>query len=449
MVAEKKLETLENSSVRLTITVAQDDVKKEYADIVATHSKTAQIKGFRKGKVPAEIMERKFGDALRYEAIQKILDTSLREAFDAIEEKPLPYSQPALDGELDFDIEKDLTFSVMYDVFPKIELGPTTGLTVEEPQVEVTDDDIAHELKTLQEQNSIVEEKEGGTVEKDDIVTVDYWEIGDDGVVADSKREDFVFTVGSGYNLYKFDDDVLGMKDGEEKTIEKEFPEDFENEELAGKKKKIAVAVKAIKTRKLPEIDDELAQDISDKYDTLDDLKEDIKRRLESTVESRVRETKVEALTEQLVESAKIDVPASMMEAELDMAWRNFVSQFRVSEQQVSQMLSAQGRTRDDLIEEWKPQAEKRLRGRLIVQKLIEDEKIEVTDEELDAELKRIAEDASTSIDELREYYEKNNALEYVRNELRERRLFDALFERNTVKPGEKVKLLDLLQRNR
>jgi trigger factor len=449
VVKEKKVEHLENAAVKLTVTVGRDDVHGTYDELLRDYAKTAQVKGFRKGHVPPEVLERKFGESIRFEASQKVLEDSLKEVFEEIEEKPLPYSQPFLDGELDFDVEKDFTYSVKYDMFPEIKPGEYKGLEIEAPQVTISKEDEERELTALQEQNAIVMDKDEGEVEAGNVVTVDYWEVDADGnEVADTRREDFVFTQGSGYNLYKIDDDVLGMKIGEEKTVSKEFPADFENEELAGTTKKLAISVKAIKERQLPELDDELAQDISEKYETLNDLKADIRKRLDDTVSGRLREIKVNALVEKIVEGSEIPVPDSMVAAELENSWRNFLQQFGGQEQQVLAMLQAQGRTKEDVLADWREGAVKRIKGQLVVQKLVELEGTEVTDEDVEAELESQASSGSVTKDQAREYYERNNMMDYLRRELRERKLLDSLIEESKVKKGKKLSFLDLLQRN-
>ena len=450
MVKEKNVEHLDNSAVKLTITVDQESLAGEYQSLLKEYAKSAQIKGFRKGHVPPDVLERKFGESIKFEASQKILEESLRSVFDEIDEKPLPYSQPSLDGELDIDINKDLTYSVVYDVYPEVTLGEYKGLEIEVPQVKVTKEDEQHELENLQEQNAIVIDKEEGAVEAGNIVTVDYCELDEAGnEVEDTKREDFVFTQGSGYNVYKIDEDVLGMAAGEEKVVDKEYPEDFEDSNLAGQKKKLKIVVKAIKERQLPEIDDDLAQDISENYETLDDLKKDIRERLERQVDTRLRSVKTNALVEQVVESSTIPVPESMVQAELENSWQNFVQQFRgASEEQILQLLQAQGRTREDLMAEWRDGAVQRIKGQLAIQKMLENEGVEVTDEEVDAELETQARQGGATKEQLKQYYEQQNMMDYLHREVRERKLIDKILEETKVKKGEKTTVLDLLGRN-
>ncbi|HUX52264.1 MAG TPA: trigger factor [Spirochaetia bacterium] len=449
MIKDKKVEAQEKSSVRLTVTVDKDSVRKEYDTLVTDYAKSVQLKGFRKGHVPVVVLERKFGESLKIEAAEKVLESSLKEVFDEIEERPLPYSTPRMENELDLEFDKDFTFVVSYDVYPKITIGAYKGLEIEAPQVIIGEEDEKRELEALQEQNSVVIDKDDSSIAKENVVTVNYVELDDkDAEVASTRREDFVFTVGSGYNIYKIDDDVIGMKKGDEKVFEKEFADDYEIESLRGTKKRIRVTVTAVKEKQLPAIDDDLAQDISDKYKTLDDLKKDIRRRLEESAESRIRQLKSDAVIEKISEASSVDLPESMIQAELESSWRNFVSQLRAQEQQVIAMLESQGRSQEQLFQEWRPAAEKSIKAQLLIHRMIEDEKIEATDEDAEAEVKRQAESGSMDSAELMDYYRKNQMLDMLKHDIQEKKLFDLLFEQNKVKNGDKVKFLDLMKRN-
>ncbi|MFP4550366.1 MAG: trigger factor, partial [Spirochaetales bacterium] len=255
-------------------------------------------------------------------------------------------------------------------------------------------------------------------------------------------------TQGSGYNLYKIDDDVLGMQPDEEKVVDKTYPEDFEEESLRGTEKKLKIKVKAIKERQLPELDDELAQDVSEKYETIDDLRKDIKERLEKTVDSRVRDQKRQALLDQLVEKTTVPVPESMVQVELENAWHGFVQRLRMDEDRVLQLLQTQGQTKEELQGQWRDDAVKRIKEQLIVGKLLELEGIEADDEEVEAELESQASGGSATKEQLRQYYEQQNMMEYLKREVQERKLFDKLFEESKIKKGKKLGFLDLMGRN-
>ncbi len=449
MIVDKQVEKRENANVKLTVTLDSSYVSGEYQNLLKDYSKKAHIKGFRPGKVPPKVLESKFGESLKAETTQRVLEESLKKIFDEIDEKPLPYSQPSLEDEPELDLEKDMTFSVSYDIYPDVEVGEYSGLTIEEPVVKVSDDDLQRELAAIQEQNAITMDKESGVVAKDDIVTVNYVELDEDGnEIEETRREDFTFTVGTEMNRYKFDDEVVGLKIGEPEEIEKSYAEDFEDEELAGTTKRIRVTVTAVKQRDLPEIDDELAQDVSDEYETLDDLKADIRKRLEKSVENRVRQQKVEQLLGKVLETSSVPVPESMVRAELEQQWRNFLQQFGGNEEQILPLIEAQGRTKEDFLEQWREQSTTRLKNQLLTQKLLEHEEIEASDEEVDAYIAEQAEGSSMTAEQAKEHYRSNNMLEYVRHEVQERKLFDALFEKNKVKKGKKQSVMDVMGRN-
>ena len=451
MVTQKDVQKLEHASVKLTITVDGAEAQKKYDELLKKYAKTAHIKGFRKGKVPPKILEQKYGEGIKEEATIEILDEGLKEALEDVEQKPLPYAQPRLDDEesLNLTLGEDFTFSVIYDVYPDIEVGEYKGLEIEVPDVKVLKKDEKRELENIQEQNSMVAEKQGGAVEKDDIVTIDYVEIDEeDNEKPDTSRSDFVFTVGTGYNIFKIDDDIIGMQKDEEKVIEKEFPEDFEHEEYAGKKVRLKVKVKTIKQKDVPALDDELAQDVSDKYETLDDLKKDVRAQLEETLKQKLRETKIEKLFDQIIESSKVDPPESMIQAELDNSWQRFIQQSRIGEEQVLQILQMQGKTKEDMMAEWRPNAERSLKFQLLVEKIRESEGIEATDEEAYEELKQQAEQAGQDYEEVKQQYEQNNLMDYVKTDVQNRKLFDFLLEQSKLKKGKKIDYLDFVQNN-
>lgn len=449
MVKDKKIEHLENSAVKLTVTIGAEEVKRQYAELLSGYAKSAQIKGFRKGHVPPAILERKFGESIRQEAAHKMLEASLMSVIEEIDEKPLPYSTPSLDDVVDLDPETDFRYTVSYDVYPKITLPEYKGLTIEVPQVTITDEDEGRELKNLQEQNAVVMEKDEGAVEEGNVVTVDYVELDDEGNEVDgTKREDFVFTQGSGYNRYKIDDEVLGMDKGASKEIEKTFPDDFEDSDLAGTTTKLRLTVKGIKERQLPEIDDDLAMDISEKYESLADLKTDIRARLESALEDRLRAEKSNAIVTQVVDGATIDVPESMIAAELENSWMNFVSQFRATEEQVEALLAAQERTKEQLFEEWRPDAERRLKSQLAVQEILDAEAVEAGDEEIEAEIQRQADANNVGLEQARSYFDQPENRRHLDRQVRERKLFDLLFQASTIKKGKKMSFVDLMQAN-
>jgi trigger factor len=450
MIASKEVSPKENSSVELTVTIEKDYAKNAYKKLLNDYSKKIQIKGFRKGKAPSHVLEQKYGEGIREETAMNIVEESLKIVFDEIDEKPLPYSVPALqEGSEKLSFEEDYKYTVVYDVYPTLKIGSYKDLEIESPDTKVLKKDEDREIEKLREQNSVVIEKTDGDVKKDDIVTINYVELDDeDKEIEGTAREDFVFTVGTGYNIYKLDDDILGMKKDEEKIVEKDFPDDFDNKDLAGKKVKINVTVTTIKVNEMPEMDDELAQDISEKYETLKDLRADIKKNLKESLNKKLKEIQLERLMDKIVVDSEIPLPESMLKAEMDNSWQNFLVQSRMDEKQILQILEMQGKTKEALLEEWRPNSEKSLKVQLLMAKLIEDEKIEATEEEVEEEIKTQAIGSGQKYEEFKELIEKNNYTAHIENDVKNRKFVDFLIAKNTVKKGKKIDFLDLLDNN-
>jgi len=443
----KEFTNLEKSAVKLTVTVAKKDVEESYNSTLQNYVKHAQIPGFRKGHVPASVLERKFGDSLKADTISEVIDKSLNEIFEKeTDNRPLPYAQPVMEEMPAIDLTKDLTYSVTYDVFPKVEVKNFAEITVKEPQVTLGDEDIAEELKSMQERNAMVIDKKDGTVEKDNIVTVNYSELDDDGEIEGSKREDYVFTVGSGENLYKIDDDIIGMKKGESKEITKKYKKDFEDSDLAGKTVKLFVTVTAVKVRDIPALDDDFAQDCNEKYKTLDDLKNDIKRNMETAKTRKIKEVKNNSLLEQLVANNPFDIPASMLKAELDGRWNMMAQQFQTTPEQLEKMILSAGQNKEAMLNEWTGDSEKMLKSRIIVDALIRERNISVTPEEIEAQYQVIADEGGMTVEEVKEHYKDPRAKEYLIDDTKENKLYDEIYKEVKVSKGDKVSFKELFE---
>jgi trigger factor len=450
----KEITRLEHSSVKLTVTVSKDAVRSRYDELLAEYIKTIQIPGFRRGKVPRQVLERKFGSALKDETLGKVIEETMDQIFEdesfPREDKPLPYSSPRIQDEPSLNLDEDFRFSVVYDVLPQFTMGPWKGLEVEVPEVELTDEDIGRELEALRDRNAIVVDRDDeARAAGGDVVTVNYLELSDAGEpIPGTEREDFVFTLGSGYNLFKFDDDILGMKKGEIRDIEKTYGTDFSDPDLAGKTKKIRVTLVSLKEKKLPDLDDELAQDVDEKYTTLEDLKNSIKERLTKNLDRRLKDITINALIEKIMETTPLDVPESMIRLELDSRWRNLARRFNTSVDELVKIMGASGKGYDDIMAEWRPDAVKALHSRLIVETLIKECAFEVSDEELDREFETMAEESGSSVEDIKKYYEKEEMREYLEEDIKERKLFALLLSENKVKTGNKKNYLDLVPNN-
>lgn len=450
----KKIEKLENSAVKLTVTVPQKEVQDNYNQIVNKYAKTIQIPGFRKGKAPVAVLERKFGEALKADIASDIIEKALEEVFSDIDKndeanRPLPYAQPKMDEAPKLDVNSDFSFSLTYDVMPQVDVKHIESVTIKEPQVKIGEAELKEELEAIRERNAVViDKKDTEAAAKDDIATVDYWEIDDDGKEVDkSKREDFTFTIGSGQNIYQFDDDIVGMKKGETKTLTKSWDKEYEDKELAGKTKKIGVTLKTLKLRKLPDLDDELAQDVNEKYKTLADMKADITKNLEAALTNRLREIKANALLEQLVEKNPITLPQSMLDAEIDARWRMTAQRFQTSPEQLEKLVASSGQTKEEMLKQWAGDSEKMLKSRLIVENLLKARNIAVTPEEVEAEYAKIADGAGISLEEVKKHYADASKKEYLIDDMKEQKLYAQLFEQVKITKGDKTTFADLFKK--
>lgn len=449
MKLNKEFTKLEKSAVKLTVTVEKSDVQETYKTILDKYVKNAQIPGFRKGHVPAAVLERKFSDALKQDALSEIIDKSLNEVFENEKEnRPLPYAQPVMEQFPELNLDSDLSYTVTFDVFPKIEVKDFSGITVKEPQVEITDKDIERELTAIQERNAVVmDKKDSESVAKDDIVTINYSELDEnDKEIEGSKREGFVFTVGTGENIYKIDDEIIGMKKNETKQITKTYSKDEKDADLAGKTKKISVTVTSLKIRNLPALDDELAQDVNEKFKTLEDLKNDIKRSLETAKNRKISELKNNSLLSQLVEKNPFDIPVSMLQAELDGRWRMMAQQFQTTPEQLEKMVTASGQTKETMLEQWTGDSEKMLKSRIIVDSLIREKNISVTPEEIEEQYAKIAQEGGISVDEVKKHYSDPRTKEYLIDDTKENKLYDEIYKTIKVSKGDKVNFEELFQ---
>ncbi|ADY12908.1 trigger factor [Sphaerochaeta globosa] len=437
MIADKSIKELENSSVALTVTVTAPTIENDYKAALQKYAATIQLKGFRKGKAPVSVLEGKFGKAIREESTFNTIEEALKEALQGVEDKykPLSFSTPELQDEetlLPFQADKDITFTVTYDVMPTFELPAYKGLSVTYPKVAVSDEAVNAEIDKLREQNAMVIDKQDAAA-MGDIVTVDYVELDDqNNEVAGTERKEFVFTLGSTYNFYQIDSDLVGMKAGEEKTFSKTYAEDSTIEGYAGKTITLKVAVSAVKFRDVPVLDNDFAQDVKEEYKTVEDLVKATREKLQKALDAKLEQEKLNALSEELLKGTTIAVPASMIDLEIDQSWNRYVKQTGLSEEQILQFLQFQQKTKEDVTAPWREAAEKNLRVQLIMDKIKDTEKFTVDEEELNKALEEQLKDVTD--ESQREYYKA-----MIEDDMRFQKIAPFLQENNTFVEGDEV----------
>ncbi|MDR2481693.1 MAG: trigger factor [Spirochaetaceae bacterium] len=445
----KEIKRLEHSAVRMTVTLKKDEIQAEYKKHVDDVLKNLQIPGFRRGKVPREVLERKAGSSLKEDSLNSIIGETIKSLFSAEDFSkdllPLSFSDPELEGNPVLDLEKELEFSVKYDIFPEVKIQKWENIEVTVNEAEITKDDIQRELEAVRERNAIIIDREAGeAARKGDVVTVDYCELAeDDTILTGSEREGFVFEIGTSRNIYEFDDEITGMKSGEQREFSKTFAADFNYNELAGKTKKIRVKVKAVKKKELPDLDDDFAQDIDEKFKTLDDLKKSIQEKLQENIQNRIEFLKKEAILRKIAESAQIDLPESMIYSQMEREiYRetgyvppNGLGNWLESNKNFADLLRAK--------------TESQLKNGLVMEELFKITNIEVKSEDLEADYMQFANESGEDIAKIKEMFEKNGRLLEERTRaLKEKKLFELLMAKNTIKKGKKVKYLDLFSEN-
>ena len=453
-VTTRELSVSDDREVRLTVTVADSSIREIHDRIISKLRRDAQIKGFRRGRAPREVLIRKFGEALLAETADEVIRKTLFQVIAEIEHKPLPFAPPAVDSDSELVLGEDFTFTVTYDTTPLVVLGSYRNLPLERPRVTIGDADLEPELNRLQEQNAEVIDKPTDpagqvVVANGDVVTVNYVELDAAGLpVADSERRDFVFEVGSGYNIYEMDAELEGMTRGAEKVITKSFPADYQHSELAGRTVTLKVTVTSIKEKRLPDLDDELAQDISDRFQTLDDLKADLRRQLQSNADRLVRARLIDQLMDQVLAASQVSLPKSMVSAEMDLEWRDLVVRSGGDAKQFEAALAASGMSRESVLEQRRSLVERRARIGLLRDELAQMEGIEVNEEDLDVFLTPRAEAQGISVEELRARYERDQMIHHVHADLRNEKLLDRLIAGSAITPGPETSYVDLVAGN-
>ncbi len=443
MFSNQSIKELENSLVALTLTVDAASIDAEYKKELEKYAKEATFNGFRKGKAPLSLVEKKIGQALRTDVSYKRMEEELKACLDTLDDaqKPLAFSTPVLQDEenLKFEAGKDVTFTVHYEVKPQFELGQYKGLSIEVPEVKVTKADVDKQIEALREQNAMVVAKDG-EAKKGDVVTINYVELDQEGnEVAGTSRADFTFTIGSSYNYYEIDEEVVGMKAGEERKFEKTYGADFANPTLAGKTITLLVKMNTVKERQLPALDDEFAQDVKEEYKTVKDLTDAKKAELESTLEARMKDYKLSKIITEVSKNTTVNVPSSMVEFEVESQWRDFLKQNQgLSEEQLLKYFAASGQTKADLLEAWKAPATENLKVQLILEKIQHAEAFEPNQEEFE---KQVAEMKSKVTDEKQiEMY-----TEMIKDDLTYSMVPEFLLNSNTFTKGKKMSYDDFL----
>ncbi|MCM3455390.1 trigger factor [Heyndrickxia oleronia] len=395
-----KWEKLEGNQGVLTVEVDADTVKAGLDEAFKKVVKQVNVPGFRKGKMPRGMFEQRFGVESLY---QDALDVILPDAYaKAIEETGIePVDRPEIDIE-QMEKGKELIFKATVTVKPEVKLGEYKGLEVEKFDTEVTDEDVENELKTLQERHAELVLKEEGVAEDGDTVVIDFEGFVDGEAFEGGKAENYSLVLGSNSFIPGFEEQLVGVKAGEEKDVEVTFPEEYHAAELAGKPATFKVTVHEIKTKELPELDDEFAKDVDSEVETLAELKEKTKANLEHSKEHEAEHAVQDAVVEKATENAEMDIPEAMITTEVDRMMQEFAQRLQMQGMNLELYFQFSGQDEQALREQMKEDATKRVRMNLTLEAIAEAEKIEVSDEEAEEEITKMSGMYNMSVEDIK-----------------------------------------------
>lgn len=403
-----KVEQLEEKNmVKLVIEASAEEFE---AGLNAAYNKNKNkisVPGFRKGKAPRKMIEQLYGSQIFFEdAANEIIPDAYA---DAAKESGLDIvSQPKVSIE-QLEAGKPFIFAAEVAVRPEVELGEYKGVEVTKADAEVTDADVEEELKKVQDQNSRTVSVEDRAVKDGDMTVIDFEGFIDGEAFEGGKGENYPLTIGSHSFIDTFEEQMIGMNIGEEKELNVTFPEDYHAENLKGKPATFKVTVKEIKEKQLPELDDDFAQDISD-FDTLAEYKDDLKKKIAERKESEAKAKKESEAIEKVVEAAKMDIPQAMIDTQVNRMLEDFAMRLQQQGLSVEQYFQYTGMTADKIMEEMKPEAVKRIKNSLVLEAVAKAENIEVSEEEFEAELQKMADMYKMEIEKIKEFMQDAEA---------------------------------------
>ncbi|MDQ6599850.1 trigger factor [Bacillus salipaludis] len=395
-----KWEKLEGNRGVLTVEVSAEEVSKGLDEAFQKVVKQVNVPGFRKGKMPRGMFEKRFGVESLY---QDALDIILPEAYgNAIDETGIePVDRPDIDIE-QMEKGKELIFKATVTVKPEVKLGEYKGLEVEELETNVTDEDVQKELETLQNRQAELVVKEEGKAENGDTVIIDFEGFVDGEAFEGGKAENHSLELGSGSFIPGFEEQLVGVAAGESKDVEVSFPEEYHAAELAGKPAVFKVTVHEIKGKELPTLDDEFAKDVDDEVETLDALKEKIKTRLEDSKKHEAEHNLRDTVVEKAAENAEVEIPAVMIDSEVNRMLQEFEQRLQMQGMNLELYFQFSGQDENALREQMKEEAAKRVRINLTLEAIAKAENLEATDEDVNAELEKMAGMYNMTVDNIK-----------------------------------------------
>ena len=395
-----QVENLEHNMAKLTIEVDAAEVEKAIQASYLKQRKSISVPGFRKGKVPRQMIEKMYGVEIFYEdAANQLISENYSKAYDECELDIV--SQPTVDV-VQLEKGKPFIFTAEVAVKPEVTLGEYKGLKVDKTSTRVTAKEVDAEIEKERERNGRLVDVTDRAVQDKDQVTLDFEGFVDGVAFEGGKGEGYPLTIGSGAFIPGFEEQLIGAEIGKEMEVNVTFPEEYQAEELAGKAAVFKCTVQGIQVNELPEVDDEFASEVSE-FETLDEYKANVKQKIKDRKIEEAKTKKEDQAVEKAIENAEMDIPQPMIDLQVKQMADDFAMRIQQQGLSLEQYFQFTGMTAEKMMEELQPQAEKRIKTRLVLEAVAKAEDIQVTEERLDEELAKMAEQYQMEVEKLKE----------------------------------------------
>ena len=422
------VQKLDGNMAELTITIPADRFDAELVKAYNKNKNRFQIPGFRKGKVPMQMIEKMYGPAVFYEdAANDLINSTYPDESDAIELDIV--SRPEIEVK-QVEKGKEFIYTAKVAVKPPVKLGDYKNIEIEKIDTIVTEADVDAEIEKVRKDNSRKVDVTDRAAKNDDETIIDFEGFVDGKAFDGGKGSDYALVLGSHSFIDTFEDQIVGKSVGDEFDVNVTFPENYQAAELAGKPAVFKVKLKAIKELQLPELDDELVSEISD-FDTVAEYREDVLKRLTEDKKKKAESEKENKAVEKLVEESEIEIPAPMLRYQQEQMFDDMAMRMQYQGLKMEQYLEITKQTREDMLDQFKDQAEKRILASLVVEAVADAEKLEASEEDVDMEIRKMADQYQIEVEKFKEMV-GDKELDSVKNEVRMRKAIE--FLRNNVK---------------
>ena len=400
-----QVEKLEKNMAKLTIEVSADELEKALQNAYKKQKNKISMPGFRKGKVPRQMVEKMYGADVFYEdAANALIPQAYSEAYDECDLQIV--SQPEIDI-TQIEKGKPFIFTALVATRPEVTLGEYKGLEVDKVSTRVTQKEVDAKIQEEAGKNARTVAVEGRPVKDGDEVVLDFEGFVDGEAFEGGKGENYSLTIGSGTFIPGFEDQLIGVEAEKEVEVKVTFPKEYHAENLQGKDAVFKCTVHEIKEKELPEIDDEFAAEVSE-FDTLEEYKADIKAKIKDQKASEGKRKQEDQAVDAVVKNAQYEIPQPMIETQVMQMADDFAQRIQSQGISLEQYFQFTGMTADKMMDELRPQAIKRIETRLVLEAIAKAENIEISDEKLDEELAKMAESYKMEVDKLKEFMDEN-----------------------------------------